>query len=279
MNMTGTERINRRFQALKKEGRAGLVTYVMSGDPDIETAQEILAGLPAAGADVIELGMAFTDPMADGPSIQVAGLRALAAGISLRKTIAMVETFRQQDQETPIVLMGYYNPIYSYGVDVFLKDAKAAGIDGFIIVDTPAEEDEELCLPVLAAGMSFIRLVAPTTDNERLPVVLANTAGFVYYVSYTGITGAQAVRADFVNNAVNNLQTFTGLPVAVGFGIRTPEQASNIAREADAVVVGTAIIDCLRDSLDENGKASGDTVQNVLNIVRGLADGVRGARA
>jgi tryptophan synthase alpha chain len=274
----GTERINRRFQALKEEGRAGLVTYVMSGDPNIETAQEILAGLPGAGADIVELGMAFTDPMADGPSIQVAGLRALANGITLRKTIAMVAEFRKADQDTPIILMGYYNPIYSYGVDAFLADANAAGIDGLIVVDTPSEEDQELCLPTLKMGLSFIRLVAPTTDNERLPVVLENTAGFVYYVSYTGITGARSVQAEIVGKAVKNLQTYTDLPVAVGFGIRTPAQAADIASEADAVVVGTAIIDVLRDSLDENNNAGTDTVKNVLDLVGGLADAVRGAR-
>jgi tryptophan synthase alpha chain len=274
----GTERINKRFQTLKDEGRAGLVTYVMSGDPDLETAQEILAGMPAAGADIVELGMAFTDPMADGPSIQVAGLRALANGITLRKTIAMVAEFRKTDQDTPIILMGYYNPIYSYGVENFLTDADAAGIDGLIVVDTPSEEDEELCLPTLEKGMSFIRLVAPTTGNERLPVILKNTAGFVYYVSYTGITGARSVQAEAVGKAVNNLQTYTDLPVAVGFGIRTPAQAADIASEADAVVVGTAIIDVLRDSLDENNKAGTNTVKNVLELVGGLAAGVRGAR-
>jgi tryptophan synthase alpha chain len=274
----GTERINKRFQALKDEGRAGLVTYVMSGDPDIETAQAILAGLPSAGADIVELGMAFTDPMADGPSIQVAGLRALANGITLRKTISMVAEFRKIDQDTPIILMGYYNPIYSYGVDAFLSDADEAGVDGLIVVDTPSEEDEELCLPTLKMDMSFIRLVAPTTDNERLPVILQNTAGFVYYVSYTGITGARSVQSEIVGKAVKNLQTYTDLPVAVGFGIRTPAQAADIAGEADAVVVGTAIIDELRDSLDENNNASADTVKNVLGLVGGLADAVRGAR-
>jgi len=274
----GTERINKRFQALKDEGRAGLVTYVMSGDPDIETAQAILAGLPSAGADIVELGMAFTDPMADGPSIQVAGLRALANGITLRKTISMVAEFRKIDQDTPIILMGYYNPIYSYGVDAFLSDADEAGVDGLIVVDTPSEEDEELCLPTLKMDMSFIRLVAPTTDNERLPVVLQNTAGFVYYVSYTGITGARSVQSEIVGKAVKNLQSYTDLPVAVGFGIRTPAQAADIAGEADAVVVGTAIIDELRDSLDENNNASADTVKNVLGLVGGLADAVRGAR-
>jgi tryptophan synthase alpha chain len=274
----GTERINKRFQALKDEGRAGLVTYVMSGDPDIETAQAILAGLPSAGADIVELGMAFTDPMADGPSIQVAGLRALANGITLRKTISMVAEFRKIDRDTPIILMGYYNPIYSYGVDAFLTDADEAGVDGLIVVDTPSEEDEELCLPTLKMDMSFIRLVAPTTDNERLPVILQNTAGFVYYVSYTGITGARSVQSEIVGKAVKNLQTYTDLPVAVGFGIRTPAQAADIAGEADAVVVGTAIIDELRDSLDENNNASADTVKNVLGLVGGLADAVRGAR-
>jgi tryptophan synthase alpha chain len=275
----GTARLDARFRALREEGRAGLVTYVMSGDPDLETARKILAGLPDAGADVIELGMAFTDPMADGPSIQAAGLRALKAGITLRRTLEMVAEFRQKDQATPLVLMGYYNPIYSYGVERFLQDAKEAGIDGLIVVDLPPEEDEELCLPTLAAGLSFIRLATPTTDDKRLPTVLRNTSGFVYYVSYTGITGTKAAQATSVETALARIRRKSDLPVAVGFGIRTPEQAADIAKVADASVVGTAFTDAVRDSLDAQGQATAGTVDAVLTLCRDLAQGVRGARA
>ncbi len=278
MRFPGTERIEKRFAQLAAEDRAGLVTYVMSGDPDIDTASEILKGLPGAGADLIELGMAFTDPMADGPAIQVAGLRALKAGITVRKTLDMVRRFREGDQDTPIILMGYYNPIYSFGVEAFLQAAGEAGVDGLIIVDVPAEEDDELCKPALDAGLSFIRLIAPTTDDERLPTVLANTAGFVYYVSYTGITGAQAAPTDAAKAAVTRVQKFTDLPVAVGFGIRTPEQAAEIARGANAVVVGTALIERVRDSLDPDGKAGEQTVSAVLDAVTALAQGIRSAR-
>ena len=221
-------RIEGRFQALKAAGRAGLVTFTTAGDPDYETAREILFGLPEAGADIIELGMAFTDPMADGPAIQVAGQRALKAGITLKKTLALVESFRARDRETPIILMGYYNPIYSYGIEAFLSDAGAAGVDGFIIVDLPSEEDEEFCLPALAAGFSFIRMATPTTDDQRLPAVLANASGFVYYVSYTGITGAQAANDRAVAEAVARLRSHTELPISVGFGIRTPEVISRV---------------------------------------------------
>ncbi len=271
-------RIEGRFQALKAAGRAGLVTITTAGDPDYETAREILFGLPEAGADIIELGMAFTDPMADGPAIQVAGQRALKAGITLKKTLALVESFRARDRETPIILMGYYNPIYSYGIEAFLSDAGAAGVDGFIIVDLPSEEDEEFCLPALAAGFSFIRMATPTTDDQRLPAVLANASGFVYYVSYTGITGAQAANDRAVAEAVARLRSHTELPISVGFGIRTPEQAAAIARVADAAVVGTAIIDEVAASLGPAGEAGPDTVARVLAIVRNLAQGVRGAR-
>ena len=275
---TGVKRFDERFGELAREGRAGLVTYVMSGDPDYETSLEILKGLPAAGADIVELGMAFTDPMADGPSIQFAGLRALKGGITLKRTLEMVRTFREGDSATPIVLMGYYNPIHNYGVDRFLDDAKSAGIDGLIIVDLPPEEDEELCLPTLAAGLSFIRLATPTTDDERLPAVLANTSGFVYYVSYTGITGARSAQANVVGEAVQHLKRHTDLPVGVGFGIRTAEQAADIAKNADAVVVGTALVDAIAESLNVNGKAGPGTLENILSAVSALASGVRGAR-
>ncbi len=275
---TGTARIEARFAKLRDEGRAALVTYIMSGDPDLATSARIIAGLPSAGADIIELGMAFTDPMADGPSIQVAGLRALKAGITLRKTLAMVADFRAQDTDTPIVLMGYYNPIHAFGVPEFLAAAKAAGIDGLIIVDLPPEEDEELCLPALEAGLSFIRLATPTTDDKRLPAVLANTSGFVYYVSYAGITGAGSADADTVAMAVARIQKHTDLPIAVGFGIRTPDQARGIAAVADGAVVGTAFIDALRDSLDDTGAATDTTVDAVLDLTRELAAGVAGAR-
>ncbi len=270
----GRARIEARFAELRAEGRAALVTYVMSGDPDLPTSARILAGLPEAGADIIELGMAFTDPMADGPSIQLAGLRALKAGISLRKTLGMAADFRRQDTATPIVLMGYYNPIHAFGVPAFLTAAKAAGIDGLIIVDLPPEEDDELCLPALEAGLAFIRLATPTTDDRRLPAVLANTSGFVYYVSYTGITGAGSADADTVAEAVARLRRHTDLPIAVGFGIRTPEQAGGIAAVADAAVVGTAFTDAVRDSLDRDGAATPATVDAVLDLTRRLAAGV-----
>ncbi|MDA1098958.1 MAG: tryptophan synthase subunit alpha [Proteobacteria bacterium] len=270
----GRARIEARFAKLQAEGRAALVTYVMSGDPDLETSARIMAGLPAAGADIIELGMAFTDPMADGPSIQVAGLRALKAGITLAKTLAMAADFRRQDTETPIVLMGYYNPIHAFGVPEFLAAARAAGIDGLIIVDLPPEEDAELCLPALAAGLSFIRLATPTTDDNRLPAVLANTSGFVYYVSYSGITGAGSADADTVASAVARIRRQTDLPIAVGFGIRTPEQARDMAAVADGAVVGTAFTDAVRNSLDADGKATAATVAAVLDLTQALAAGV-----
>ena len=273
----GRARIEARFAKLRGEGRAALVTYIMSGDPDLETSAKIISGLPAAGADIIELGMAFTDPMADGPSIQLAGLRALDAGITLRKTLAMAANFRQHDTETPIVLMGYYNPIHAMGVQEFLAAASASGIDGLIIVDLPPEEDAELCLPAIEAGLSFIRLATPTTDEKRLPAVIANTSGFVYYVSYAGITGAGAADADTVAAALARIQDHTDLPIAVGFGIRTPEQAKGIASVADGAVVGTAFIDVLRDSLDDAGKATATTVDAVLDLTRGLAAGVASA--
>jgi tryptophan synthase alpha chain len=271
-------RIETRFAALKKEGRAALVTFTMAGDPDYETSLAIAKALPKAGADVIELGMPFTDPMADGPAIQAAGLRALKAGQRMTKTLAMVREFRKDDNETPIVLMGYYNPIYIYGNDRFLADAMAAGVDGLIVVDLPPEEDEELCLPSLKAGLNFIRLATPTTDDKRLPKVLTNTSGFVYYVSITGITGAAAPDTAKVTNAVARIKRHTKLPVAVGFGVRTAEQARAIAEGADGVVVGSALVDALRQSLDKSGKATPATVKAVADLVSSLAQGVRSSR-
>jgi tryptophan synthase alpha chain len=271
-------RIDKRFDALKREGRAALVTYVMCGDPDIETSLAIVKALPSAGADVIELGMPFTDPMADGPAIQAAGLRALKAGATLRKTLDVVRRFREGDDATPIVLMGYYNPIYIYGVDAFLTDAKAAGVDGLIVVDLPPEEDTELCLPALDAGVNFIRLATPTTDDKRLPAVLANTSGFVYYVSITGITGAGSADESSVSQAVARIKRHTQLPVCVGFGIRTPDQARAIASHADGIAVGTALVEAVRGSLDGDGGATPKTVAAVAGLVASLAEGVRAAR-
>src|SRR5689334_23329997 len=250
----------------------------MAGDPDPATSLDIVKALPKAGADFIELGIPFTDPMADGPSIQAAGLRALKGGMTVKKTLELVRDFRKDDNTTPLVLMGYYNPIYIYGVDKFLADAKAAGVDGMIIVDLPAEEDDELCIPALKAGLNFIRLATPTTDDKRLPAVLVNTSGFVYYVSITGITGAAAADAKVVGEAVARIKRHTKLPVCVGFGIRTPEAARAIAEKADGSVVGTALVDALRDSLDEQGRATGKTVAAVADLVAALAQGVRGAK-
>ncbi|HEY6833802.1 MAG TPA: tryptophan synthase subunit alpha [Pseudolabrys sp.] len=273
-----TTRIERRFAALKEEGRAALVTFTMAGDPDTETSLAIAKALPKAGADLIELGMPFTDPMADGPAIQASGQRALRGGQTLKKTLAMVREFRKSDDDTPIVLMGYYNPIYIYGVDKFLADANAAGVDGLIVVDLPPEEDEELCLPALKAGLNFVRLATPTTDDKRLPTVLNNTSGFVYYVSITGITGAAAPDAAKVSAAVARIKRHTTLPVAVGFGVRTAEQARGIAQGADGVVVGSALVDALHKSLDKDGKATSGTVKAVTDLVATLADGVRAGR-
>jgi tryptophan synthase alpha chain len=273
-----TTRIDRRFAELKREGRAALVTFLTAGDPDYDTSLAILKALPGAGADVIELGMPFTDPMADGPAIQAAGLRALEAGQTMVKTLKMVRALRKADDATPIVLMGYYNPIYIYGVDKFLADAKAAGVDGLIVVDLPPEEDEELCLPALKAGLNFIRLATPTTDDKRLPAVLANTSGFVYYVSITGITGMAAPDTSKVAGAVARIKRHTSLPVAVGFGVKTAAHARAIASGADGVVVGSALVDALRGSLDKNNKATKKTVKAVTSLVAALADGVRGAR-
>ena len=273
-----TTRIDQRFADLKREGRAALVTYTMAGDPDTKTSLEILKALPKAGADVIELGMPFTDPMADGPAIQAGGLRALNAGQTMIKTLGMVRAFRKGDSATPIVLMGYYNPIYIYGVMKFLADAKAAGVDGLIVVDLPPEEDEELCIPALKAGLNFIRLATPTTDDRRLPAVLANTSGFVYYVSITGITGSAAPDADKVHAAVTRIKRHTRLPVAVGFGVRTAKQARAIAQGAEGVAVGSVLVNAVKDSLDRKGKATARTVKAVAVLVAELARGVRGAK-
>jgi tryptophan synthase alpha chain len=275
---SGSGRIERRFAALKEEGRAGLVIYLCAGDPDPRTSAELIAGLPQAGADLIEIGMPFTDPMADGPSIQAGSLRALEAGMTLAGTLDLVRDFRRRDPDTPVVLMGYYNPIYHLGAERFLDEAKAAGVDGLIVVDLPPEEDEELCLPALAKGLCFIRLATPTTDDRRLPKVLGNTSGFIYYVSMTGITGVGAPVVDLVGRAVARLRRHTGLPVAVGFGIRTAQQAAEVAKVADAAVVGSALVDCIARSLDEEGRAGPGLVAAVHEQVRALAEGVRGAR-
>ena len=271
-------RIDARFAQLLKEGRSAFVTFLMAGDPDPETSLAIVKALPQAGADMLEIGMPFTDPMADGPSIQAAGLRALKAGMTLKKTLAMVRAFREGDNATPLVLMGYYNPIYIYGVDKFLTDAKSAGVDGLIIVDLPPEEDTELCMPALKAGLNFIRLATPTTDDKRLPAVLANTSGFVYYVSITGITGAAAADSKVVGEAVARIKRHTSLPVCVGFGIRTPEAAEAIAERANGAVVGTALVDALRGSLDGEGRATAKTVSAVADLAASLSQGVRGAK-
>lgn len=271
MTKTIGTRIDRRFAALKEEGRAALVTFITAGDPDLETSKAILNGLPKAGADVIELGMPFSDPMADGPAIQASSLRALKAGHTMRKTLEMVREFRKSDAETPIVLMGYYNPIYVYPGEAFLDDAAAAGVDGLIVVDVPPEADDELCLPAVARGLNFIRLATPTTDDKRLKTVLKNTSGFLYYVSITGITGAASANPDDVQLQVARLKRATTLPVAVGFGVRTPEQARALAKGADGVVVGSALVRAIETSLTQYGKAAGNTAGAVLSLVEGLS--------
>lgn len=273
----GETRIDRRFARTRAENRPAFVSFVMAGDPDEATADAILAGLPAAGADVIELGMPFSDPMADGVAVQLAGQRALKAGMTLEKTLAMVARFRKRDEDTPIVLMGYYNPIYIHGVERFVAQAIAAGVDGLIVVDLPTEEDDELCLPALKAGLNFIRLTTPTTDNARLATVLRNTSGFVYYVSMTGVTGADITNRQAVGEAVRRIKAHTDLPVAVGFGIKTPEDAALIGKDADGVVVGSALVSAIGASL-ENGAATPATPEAVHSLVRVLADGAKGAR-
>ncbi len=268
-------RIDRRFADLKKAGRPGLVTFVMAGDPDFETSRQILLGLPKAGADLIEIGMPFSDPMADGPTVQAAGVRALKGGQTQKKTLELVREFRKTDQETPIVLMGYTNPIYVYPVEAFMDEAKAAGVDGLIVVDCPPEADDEVCLPAMKRGLNFIRLAAPTTDAKRLPAVLRNTSGFLYYVSITGITGTVAPDPEAVHAKVASIKKSTTLPVAVGFGVKTPEQAKAIGQGADGVVVGSALVSAIEASLSTDGKATAKTVPAVLDLVGRLAGAFR----
>jgi tryptophan synthase alpha chain len=265
-----SSRIDDLFADLKSKGRKAFVAFITAGDPDLDISAEILAGLPAAGADIIELGMPFTDPMADGPAIQAASQRALAAGQNLAGTLDMVAAFRTKNDTTPLVLMGYYNPIYHYGVDKFIAAAKWAGVDGLIIVDLPPEEDDELCLPAMQGGLNFIRLATPTTDDKRLPEVLNNTSGFVYYVSITGITGAAAPQKQAVAENIARIKNHTHLPVCVGFGIRTPEQAAAMADSADGVVVGSALVDIIAETSDNRA----DTVNQVLALASALAEGV-----
>jgi tryptophan synthase alpha chain len=272
---TPSTRIDRRFAALKKQGRKALVTFISAGDPDLETSAKILAGLPKAGADIIELGMPFSDPMADGPAIQASSLRALKSGASMINTLKMVADFRKSDSETPIVLMGYYNPAYVYGVEKFVSDAMAAGVDGLIVVDVPPEADDELCLPAIKIGLNFIRLATPTTDAARLPAVLANTSGFVYYVSIAGITGAAAPKVSDVQSQVSRIKKSTALPVVVGFGVKSPEQAKALAQGADGVVVGSALVTAIETSLGPDGRATAKTVPAVLDLVSSLAGALR----
>jgi tryptophan synthase alpha chain len=270
-----TTRIDTRFAALKKDGRKALVTFTTAGDPDYDTSLELLKALPVAGADVVELGMPFSDPMADGPAIQASSQRALRAGQTRKKTLQMVREFRRYDDATPLVLMGYYNPIYIYPVDKFIADCLDAGVDGLIVVDVPPEEDEELCIPAMKAGINFIRLATPTTDDKRLPAVLKNTSGFVYYVSIAGITGTKAPNASEVHAHVGRIKKATDLPIAVGFGVSTPEQARAIASGADAVVVGTALVKIIQAGLDKNRKPGAGTVGQVTDLVSALAGGLR----
>ncbi len=276
--MSFRTRIDARFDALKEQGRAGLVTFITAGDPDPGTSLALMKALPEAGADIIELGMPFTDPMADGPAIQLASQRALKAGQTMEKTFDMVRAFRKDDDETPIVLMGYYNPVYVYGNERFLKKAKEAGVDGLIIVDLPPEEDEELCIPAMEAGLNFIRLATPTTDAARLPKVLANTSGFLYYVSVAGVTGTKAPDIASVGQAVARIKAHTDIPVAVGFGVKTPEQARAIGEVADAAVSGSALISAMAARLDDTGRATDGAIEAVLELVRGLAGGLKAGK-
>jgi tryptophan synthase alpha chain len=273
-----TARLSAAFARCRAENRAALITYVMAGDPDSGTSLAILRALPGAGADIVEFGLPFTDPMADGPAIQAAGLRALKAGQTTARTLDLVRSFREEDAATPVILMGYYNPLYQYGVERFLLDAKRAGVDGLIVVDLPPEEDEELCLPALRAGLAFVRLATPTTDERRLPAVLANTSGFVYYVSITGITGAATPDFGRVASAVERIKRHTRLPVVVGFGVKRAEHAAMIAEGADGVVVGSALVEAVRGLLDANGRTTERTVEGVAELVRDLAAGVRSVR-
>jgi tryptophan synthase alpha chain len=278
MGMAQETRIDRRFAALKRGRRAALVTFVTAGDPDAETSKTILCGLPQAGADVIEVGMPFSDPMADGPAIQASSRRALKGGQTMRKTLALVREFRAGDPDTPVVLMGYFNPIYVYPTEAFLDEAKAAGVDGLIVVDVPPEADHEVCVPAVRRGLNFIRLAAPTTDSKRLPTVLANTSGFVYYVSITGITGAAAPDVEAVHAQVGRIRLATTLPVVVGFGVKTPEQAKAIANSADGVVIGSALVNAIQLSLGPNGRATGNTAPAVLDLVKSLSKPLRAGR-
>ncbi len=271
-------RIAARFAALKAEGRAGLVVYLTAGDPDPETSLKLFQGVAAAGADLIEIGMPFSDPMADGPAIQAAGLRALKRGMTLRKTLATVRTLRERDPDTPIVLMGYYNPIYRYGAEAFARDAVAAGVDGAIIVDLPPEEYDEIMPAAQAAGLDIVRLATPTSDEARLPAIVTNASGFLYYVAIAGITGTRSADAGAIGAAVARLRRFTDLPVAVGFGIKNPEQAAAVARLADAAVVGSVLVDCVAQHLDTDDKAKPGLVDAVLGDIRALATGIRNAR-
>jgi tryptophan synthase alpha chain len=271
-------RIDRRFAALRREGRAALVTFITAGDPDAETSKTILVSLPQAGADVIELGMPFSDPMADGPAIQASSLRALRGGQTMQKTLELVCAFRQRDAETPLVLMGYFNPIYVYPTEAFIGDAKSAGVDGLIVVDVPPEADDELCVPAVRRGLNFIRLATPTTDSKRLPAVLANTSGFVYYVSITGITGAADPDIEAVHARVGRIRRATSLPVAVGFGVKTPEQAKAIADGADGVVIGSALVTAIQRSLGADGTATEKTAPAVLDLVKSLSKPLRAGR-
>ncbi len=274
--MSGLSRMQRRFAALKAEGRGGLVTFITAGDPDPETSLALVKGLPAAGADMIELGMPFSDPMADGPAIQASSLRALNGGMTLAGTLDLAAAFRTEDQETPLVLMGYYNPIYHMGVENFLARAAEVGIDGLIIVDLPPEEDDELCQPAIDAGLHWVRLATPTTDDARLPTVLNRTSGFIYYVSIMGITGTKSASREAVRAAVTRLKRHSDLPVAVGFGIKTAENVADTVSVADAAVVGSALVERMRANLDESGNAKASLVPEALAFVRDLAKGTRG---